>query len=56
MIVAANFAPEERAFALAALGPGFGPAPLDVLTGRPAAAFGGMLLLPAYGLSWLAEA
>jgi hypothetical protein len=54
--VAANFAPEERAFPLAALGPGFGRSPLDLLTGREVAAFGGMAILPAYGLSWLAEA
>jgi amylosucrase len=54
--VAANFAPEERAFPLAALGPGFGQSPLDLLTGGEVKAFGGMAILPAYGLSWLAEA
>ena len=54
--VAANFAPEERAFPLAALGPGFGPAPFDILAGEAVRAFGGMAILPAYGLSWLSEA
>ena len=54
--VAANFSPEERAFPLAALGPGFGPSPLDLLAGRAVTTFGGMAILPAYGLSWLAEA
>jgi len=54
--VAANFSPEERAFPLAALGPGFGQSPLDLLSGRAVTTFGGMAILPAYGLSWLAEA
>lgn len=53
--VAANFAPEERAFPLSALGPGFGQSPLDLLAEREVATFGGMVILPAYGLAWLAE-
>lgn len=56
VMVAANFAPEERSFPLTALGPGFGPAPLDLLAEGQATIRAGMVVLPAYGLSWLAEA
>ncbi len=54
--VAANFAPEERAFPLEALGPGFGPLPYDLLAGRQATVLGGGVVLGAYGIAWLSEA